>query len=537
MAVRRRLDAELVRRGLVTSRTEAQEAIAAYRVLVNGAVAEKPARLVATGDAVTVAGPPSRFVGRGGEKLDGALHHFGIDVDGHRVLDVGASTGGFTDALLGRGAREVVALDVGHGQLHPRLRDDPRVTVLERTNIRSATTAAIGGPVDAIVADLSFISLTKVIPTLVTLCHPGSPMVLLVKPQFEAGRGGGRARPRRDHRPADPRPRAPGDRRHARGVGVSSGGVGRVADPRQRGQSRVPRACSHRRGREGARMTTVAIVAHHGRTEAATLAREAVEWLAARGHEGWVVPDDAAALDLGDLVGERALATVDLVVSLGGDGTMLRAVRLLDGATVPLLGVNLGLLGYLTEIEPPALTEALERFVAGREAGRWHLDERMLLDVATSGAAAGTWRALNEVVVEKHESGHTVHLLVRIAGEPFTSYAADGLIVATPTGSTAYSLSARGPVVSPRHRALLLTPVSPHMLFDRTLVLDPSETVELEVGGDQRAGLAVDGRLVTTLNMGEVVTCRASDRTASFVRFAPYHFHQILKAKFGLADR
>jgi NAD+ kinase len=284
-------------------------------------------------------------------------------------------------------------------------------------------------------------------------------------------------------------------------------------------------------------VTTVAIVAHHGRTEAGTLAREAVEWLEARGHEGWVVPDDAAALDLGDLVGERALATVDLVVSLGGDGTMLRAVRLLDGAAVPLLGVNLGLLGYLTEIEPPALTDALERFVAGREAGRWHLDERMLLDIATSGAAAGTWRALNEVVVEKHESGHTVHLLVRIAGAPFTSYAADGLIVATPTGSTAYSLSARGPVVSPRHRALLLTPVSPHMLFDRTLVLDPSETVELEVGGDELAGLAVDGRLVTTLNRGEVVTCRASDRTARFVRFAPYHFHQILKAKFGLADR
>jgi NAD+ kinase len=284
-------------------------------------------------------------------------------------------------------------------------------------------------------------------------------------------------------------------------------------------------------------VTTVAIVAHHGRTEAATLARQAVEWLEARGHEGWVVPDDAAALGLGDLVGERALATVDLVISLGGDGTMLRAVRLLDGAAVPLLGVNLGLLGYLTEIEPPALTDALDRFVAGREAGQWHLDERMMLDVATSGASAGTWRALNEVVVEKHASGHTVHLLARIAGEPFTSYAADGLIVATPTGSTAYSLSARGPVVSPRHRALLLTPVSPHMLFDRALVLDPAETVELEVSGDERAGLAVDGRLVTTLNMGEVVTCRASDRTARFVRFAPYHFHQILKAKFGLADR
>ena len=282
-------------------------------------------------------------------------------------------------------------------------------------------------------------------------------------------------------------------------------------------------------------MTAVAIVAHHARTDAATLARGAIEWLVEHGHKGWVVPDDALALDVGDLVGERPLDAADLVVSLGGDGTMLRAVRLLDGAAVPLLGVNLGVLGYLTEIEPPALTAALERFVAGREAGRWHLDERMMLDVTTSDA--GTWRALNEVVVEKHESGHTVHLLARIAGESFTSYAADGLIVATPTGSTAYSLSARGPIVSPRHRALLLTPVSPHMLFDRALVLDPSESVELEVIGDQRAGLAVDGSFVTTLNKGDAVTCRASAETACFVRFAPYHFHQILKAKFGLADR
>ena len=135
-----------------------------------------------------------------------------------------------------------------------------------------------------------------------------------------------------------------------------------------------------------------------------------------------------------------------------------------------------------------------------------------MLDVDGGRRVEATWRALNEVVVEKHESGHTVRLLAGIAGEPFTSYAADGLIVATPTGSTAYSLSARGPVVSPRHRALLLTPVSPHMLFDRTLVLDPTETVEIEVAGYRRAGLAVDGQLVATLDDGDVVTCRAGRR-------------------------
>jgi len=188
VAARRRLDAELVRRGLATSRTDAQAAVAAGRVLVNGAPADKPARLVAAGDAVVIEGPPARFVGRGGEKLDFALSAFGIDVGGLTALDVGASTGGFTDCLLQRGARRVVALDVGHGQLHPRIRDDPRVVVLERTNIRDTTPDTIGGLVDVVVVDVSFISLTVVIPVLVSLCQPGSPMVLLVKPQFEAGR-------------------------------------------------------------------------------------------------------------------------------------------------------------------------------------------------------------------------------------------------------------------------------------------------------------------------------------------------------------
>ena len=284
-------------------------------------------------------------------------------------------------------------------------------------------------------------------------------------------------------------------------------------------------------------MSKVAVVAHHERSEARVLARDTVTWLGELGQDAWVIADDATLLDLGDLVSERPLDQADLVVCLGGDGTMLRAVHLLDGAAVPLLGVNIGVLGYLTELEPPGLRPALQRFLEGPEIGSWHLDERMMLRVEASGSVRGVWRALNEAVVEKKESGHTVRLLARIAGAPFTSYAADGLIVATPTGSTAYSLSARGPVVSPHHRALLLTPVSPHMLFDRTLVLDPSETVEIEVDGFRMAGLDIDGQLVATLEDGDVVTCTPAAETARFVRFAPHHFHQILKAKFGLADR
>ncbi len=147
------------------------------------------------------------------------------------------------------------------------------------------------------------------------------------------------------------------------------------------------------------------------------------------------------------------------------------------------------------------------------------------------------WTALNEAVVEKQEAGHTVRLLVRIDGATFTSYAADGLIIATPTGSTAYSLSARGPVVSPKHRALLLTPVSPHMLFDRSLVLDPDEQVEIEVIGDRPATLSIDGQSAATLAEGDTVVVHASASVARFVRYGERRFHQILKTKFGLSDR
>ncbi|MGH9137339.1 MAG: NAD(+)/NADH kinase [Acidimicrobiales bacterium] len=286
-------------------------------------------------------------------------------------------------------------------------------------------------------------------------------------------------------------------------------------------------------------MTRVAIVAHYERADVVELVERTMSWLAERGHEGWLLPDDGEQLALAHHTTDRPLADADVVVCLGGDGTMLRAVGVLDGAPVPLLGVNLGQLGYLTEVEPAELIDSLERVLSGADSGGWHLDERLMLHVEArrGDETIGHWTALNEVVVEKHAAGHTVHLLARIDGEPFTSFAADGLIVATPTGSTAYSLSARGPVVSPRHRALLLTPVSPHMLFDRTLVLDPAETVEIEVTGHRLAEVAIDGRLVVLVEPGDVVRCRPADATARFIRFGPYRYHQILKSKFGLTDR
>ncbi|HEY3830787.1 MAG TPA: TlyA family RNA methyltransferase [Acidimicrobiia bacterium] len=186
--MRRRLDAELVRRGLARSRADAVEAVQQGRVTVGGAPADNPARQVSDADPIERAGEPSPYVSRGGLKLAAALDAFAVEVSGGTWLDAGASTGGFTDCLLQRGAACVHAVDVGHGQLAWSLQRDPRVVVHDRTNVRNLEPDDIGGPVDGCVADLSFISLRTVAPALVRCTRQDGDFVLLVKPQFEAGR-------------------------------------------------------------------------------------------------------------------------------------------------------------------------------------------------------------------------------------------------------------------------------------------------------------------------------------------------------------
>jgi 23S rRNA (cytidine1920-2'-O)/16S rRNA (cytidine1409-2'-O)-methyltransferase len=184
---RRRLDAELVRRGMVGTRSEAQLAVRDGLVLVGGRPAPKPSTLVDAGEAVELVGPARRFVSRGGEKLDAALERFGLDVRGRRCLDAGASTGGFTDCLLARGAAQVIAVDVGYGQLAWSLRTDDRVTAMERTNVRDVRPADLPYAPQIVVADLSFISLRLVVPVLGAIASEDAELVLLIKPQFEAG--------------------------------------------------------------------------------------------------------------------------------------------------------------------------------------------------------------------------------------------------------------------------------------------------------------------------------------------------------------
>lgn len=181
---RLRLDAWLVKQGIATDAAHAKVLIDQGLILVNGSIALTDNRMIANSDSVLLS-TPARFVSRGGEKLEAGLQSFGVELDGKRVLDVGASTGGFTDCVLQHGASQVTALDVGKSQLHDRLVRDPRVTVLDSTNARSMTIAMVGD-FDVVVADLSFISLRQVATALCEVLRPHGDMILLVKPQFEA---------------------------------------------------------------------------------------------------------------------------------------------------------------------------------------------------------------------------------------------------------------------------------------------------------------------------------------------------------------
>ncbi len=291
-------------------------------------------------------------------------------------------------------------------------------------------------------------------------------------------------------------------------------------------------------------MAAVAFVLHHRHPEARRLAADLCDWLVERGHAPRLPAADAGLIGRDELgcTDAELVRDLDLAVSLGGDGTMLRTVDLVSDALAPVLGVNLGQLGYLTEVEPAALPGALDRFLGGDYA----IEERMRLDVEVEApshadtprgehlAAAARVPALNEAVVGKTPSGQIVRLDVSIDGEHVTTYSADGVIVATPTGSTAYAWSAGGPIVAPTLAALQLTPVAPHMVFGRPLVLEPRTRVRLAVVDGRPASLSVDGRNLGQLVEGDAITCTAAEHPARLVTFGPRSFVAILKAKFDL---
>jgi NAD+ kinase len=285
-------------------------------------------------------------------------------------------------------------------------------------------------------------------------------------------------------------------------------------------------------------MAAIGLVVHPDRSEAHALAADTARWLGSRDHDVRLSDEDAKRCGMPELGwDERELVVgLDLLMGFGGDGTILRAADLGSDDGVPVLGVNVGQLGYLTVVEPTDVRMALKRFLSGD----YDVEERMRLASEVQradGSVEAMPAALNEVVVERSAPGHSVRLDVSLDAAPFTSYVTDGLIVATPTGSTAYAFSVRGPIIAPRHRAILLTPVSPHMLFDRSLVLEPDTEVRLRVEGSRAAQVAVDGRGIVVAHEGDTVVCTAARASARLVVIGRRDFHRVLRSKFGLADR
>jgi NAD+ kinase len=278
-------------------------------------------------------------------------------------------------------------------------------------------------------------------------------------------------------------------------------------------------------------VTRVGLVVHGGRDAALSAARSLVEWLREHGVETRCLTGESIGADQ-ETVEAQFAEGLDLVLSVGGDGTLLRAAHIARHGSVPVLGVKVGRLGFLTEAEPDDVPELLSEILAGK----LRTEERLALLAVPVGApwTEPQW-ALNEVILEKRARHRLITLRATIGGDYVTTFSADGVIVATPTGSTAYSFSARGPIVSPNVACLLLTPVSPHMVFDRPIVVSPEDGITLEVLGEEPGLLSADGRPGLEVPVGSAVRIERAQHPAILVRRqgAP-GFFAVLREKFSL---
>ena len=440
--------------------------------------------------------------------------------------------------LLQRGAVRVVALDVGHGQLDWKLRNDERVVVIEHFNARHLTLADLPTAVDIVTIDVSFISLRQIFPVVTPVLRPGADIVALVKPQFEAGRTEVRKGIIRD--PAI----------HSRVLEevTAAGaevGLSRVASTPSpiTGQKGNVEFLVHFRPVMSGEITRIGIVAKSGLARGCRSSRSARVVAARSQHRADLRHRHAASWRqaAGETRSRDELPSdVDLVVVMGGDGTLLSmATRTAQaGRDMPILGVNFGSLGFLTEARIDELYDVLESVLNGTAT----FDERAML-------AADAYRArehfdsrivLNDVVFTKAALSRIIELSVSVGAGLVTKVKADGLIVATATGSTAYNLAAGGPIVHPRADAIVLTPIAPHTLTNRPIVIPGSEVIEIRpqvVSGVEDIYVTYDGQTGYPLQQNDVVRVRRSERTLRLVKAPARSYFEVLREKLKWGER
>lgn len=282
----------------------------------------------------------------------------------------------------------------------------------------------------------------------------------------------------------------------------------------------------------GTDMRAVGIMPHALKEEALRVADELLRWLEGRGIEVRVLTEDARAMDHPERGAGRAefLRDLDLLIALGGDGTMLRAAAAAYEAEAPVVGINLGKKGFLTAMEADHMYPGLEDIFAGR----YILQERMMLECSFGNEGSREKHyALNEVVVGKRELQRMIRLEVDINGRYFHYYAGDGVIFATPTGSTAYSLSSGGPIVDPQLECIILTPICSHSLMDRSVIISPESYIEVLVQREKvLPSLSLDGREEIELPHGGRVLIRRAERRLKMIKREDYSFYNLLRDKF-----
>ena len=514
----------LVERALADTRSRAQALVLAGKVRVGEGDAARRDRK--PGDLVEATIPlvvetPEPYVSRGGHKLAAALDAFAIDPSGRTALDVGASTGGFTDVLLQRGARHVYAVDVGRGQLADALRRDPRVTSMERTNARTLTAETFPERIELVSIDVSFISLDRVLGPVATTLAPRADVVALVKPQFEAGKG------RTDHGVV----RDPAIHREVleRVVAASAAaGLGlarrhRVADPRAGGQSRVPAAPRPRPGLRGDRRSDRRAHPAGGRP-AVTINRigfaynptiEAAVELSARG-SGWCRRARASptgrprpATSTPSCASCRrptcSSSSAGTARSCERPGPSPRSTSRCSGSTSARSA-------SCRRPRPAISRRSSERIVAGD----FTIDERMAIEgrILRGGGVGDSERhlALNDIVIARGSLARVCRLDVSIDDTHLATFIADGLVVASPTGSTGYSFSAGGPILDPASRNLVVTPIAAYLSAIRSVVVSPQQVVRCRVVDAHEALVSVDGREDLPIAVGDVVEVHAVER-------------------------